>query len=256
MNSSITATSIVSYIEQIIQFPNFRFARGESKQYPMPFLPSVWRLGKNPNDAPIEDSSCFTIGELELLKDFQAKVISEEIVDPYFNRFIGDLENEIDLQSEHLWHWLAFAQHYGTDTRLTDVTSDAFAALFFATSANNDKDGFVYIFQDNFNIVERDNLSLVETGDTFFDINAILDDPEDKHPRQPQGDTTTVIIPSFPNRRIESQKGAFCFVKDHNIPAYWGGQLAFRIPANNKVEIVADLAKLGYTEQSLFPPKY
>jgi ArsR family metal-binding transcriptional regulator len=68
-------------------------------------------------------------------------------------------------------------------------------------------------------------------------------------------DTTTVIIPTFPNRRIEAQKGAFSFTRDSNIQAYSGGQFTVEVLSNddNKKKILIDLEKLGYNEDSIFP---
>ena len=95
-------------------------------------------------------------------------------------------------------------------------------------------------------------------GDSFFDVLEIKDDENDMHPRTPNGDTTTIIIPTFPNRRIEAQKGAFCFTRDINIAAYWGGQLSIEILAenDNKKKMLTELRRLGYTENSIYPPEY
>ena len=130
-------SSVTDYIETIIKFPNFRFARGESKNYDTPFLPSIWRPNNEHIDkTPISENSDFTIGELELLKEFQQKVLRGEVKDAYFSVFIGDISAEISIKSENLWHWTAFAQHYGTHTRLADVTADSLAALYFACERN------------------------------------------------------------------------------------------------------------------------
>jgi hypothetical protein len=183
-------------------------------------------------------------------------VINGEILDPYFPVFIGDINAEIDINSESLWHWTSFAQHYGTHTRLADVTFDSLAALYFACEKNDGDDGFVHIFQDNFNTVDRGNLSLVGFGDSFFDVLTIKKYENDNHPKQPQSSTTTVIIPSFPNRRVEVQKGAFCFTRDIECQAYWGGQLTYRIPADKKEPIREELRRLGYENDTIYPPEY
>lgn len=201
-------------------------------------------------------NSSFTIGELELLREFQQRVINGEINDPYFSTFIGDITDDIDINSESLWHWTALAQHYGTHTRLADVTSDSLVALYFACERNPKDDGFVHIFQSNFNLIDRGNLSLAVFGENYFDVVAIKDDENDIHPREPQDDTTTVIIPPFPNRRVEVQKGAFCFKREIKSPAYWGGQLSYRVPANKKETILDELKKLGYEKDTIYPPEY
>lgn len=259
MNSTLKISSVAEYIETIIKFPNFRFARGESKAYETPFLPSIWRPdNKHIDKTPISESSNYTIGELDLLREFQQKVISGDIRDPYFPVFIEDINGEIPINSENLWHWTSFAQHYGTQTRLADVTGDSLAALYFACEKNFDDNGYVHIFKDNFNTVDRGNLGLVNFGDSFFDVLEIKDDENDKHPRTPNGDTTTLIVPTFPNRRIEAQRGSFCFTRDINIAAYWGGQLSLEVLAENdtKQQILTEMKRLGYTENSIYPPEY
>ena len=255
MNSTITVSSVPEYIQKIITFPNFKYARGEPREYEKPFLPSIWRPSYTHIDrTPISKSSEFTIGELEIINGFQQKVISGEIYDSYFKTFIGDIEAEIDIRSESLWHWTSLAQHYDEPTRLVDVTSDCLAALYFASEKHDDLPGYVHIFQHNFNEVNRDNLGQVEFGDSFFDLIAIKDYIDGRHPVEPKSDTTAVILPSFPNRRVEAQKGCFCFTRGVGIQAYWGGQLTFEV--SNKAKIRMELQRLGYTDETIYPQEY
>ncbi|NRB40394.1 MAG: FRG domain-containing protein [Pseudomonadales bacterium] len=255
MNSTISVFSVQEFIQKIIEFPNFKYARGESREYDKPFLPGIWREEPSTVDrTPITSTSKYTIGELSILKGFQKKVISGEIKDPYFSSFIGDINKDIDVNSESLWHWTSFAQHYGEKTRLVDITSDSLTALYFASRQDDDQPGFVHIFMNNFNSANRNNLNLVEFGDTFFDLMAINEYIDDKHPVKPHDNTTAVISPSFPNRRVETQKGLFCFTREIDIQAYWGGQLTFEII--NKDTIRSDLEKLGYTDDTVFPEEY
>lgn len=255
MNSTITVASVPDYINKIITFPNLKFARGESKAHKKPFLPSIWRQNYSHIDrTPICTSSAYTIGELEVLRNFQKKIISNEVSDPYFKTFIGDVKKEIDINSESLWHWTSLAQHYGEPTRLVDITSDSLAALYFASETHDHEPGYVYIFKDNFNEVNRNNLSKVNFGDSFFDLISIEDYINCRHPVKPNVDNTAVISPSFPNRRVESQKGCFCFTRKVGIQAYWGGQLSFKII--NKAQIRIELERLGYTRETIYPNEY
>lgn len=255
MNSTISVSSVPEYIQKIIAFPNLKFARGEPKEYEKPFLPSIWRPNNSHVDrTPISSSSEYTVGELEVLQKFQEKILSDEIYDPYFKTFMGNIEEQINVDSESLWHWTSLAQHYGEPTRLVDVTSDSLAALYFASEHHDDSPGYVHIFQQNFNEVNRNNLGKVEFGDSFFDLLAIKDHIDDRHPVKPQSDTTAVISPSFPNRRVEAQKGYFCFTRGVGIQAYWGGQLTFEI--TNKAEIRIELQRLGYTHETIYPKEY
>ncbi len=259
MNSTLKIASVLEFIQTIIAFPNFLFARGESKKYETPFLPNIWRPDNSHIDkTPVHKESIYTIGELTLLKEFQKRVVSGDVKDPYFNTFIGNISDEINIASEKLYHWTAFAQHYGTHTRLVDITADSLVALYFACERNFDENGYVHIFRDGFNTVRRGNLNLVEFGPSFFDVMAIKNDENDKHPVSPNGDTSTIIIPTFPNRRIEAQKGAFCFTRDINSHAYWGGQLTIEVVADNKAKenILLQLKRLGYTKDTIYPPEY
>lgn len=255
MNSTISVSSVPEYVQKIIDFPNFRFARGEPKQYEKPFLPCIWRPDNSHIDrTPISESSEYTVGELQVLKEFQEKLCRGEVYDPYFKTFIGSIEAAINIKSESLWHWTSLAQHYGEPTRLVDVTSDCLAALYFASEKYDDLPGYVHIFQYNFNEVNRNNLVKVKFGDSFFDLVAIQDYIDDRHPVRPNSDTTAVIFPSFPNRRVEAQKGCFCFTRAIGIQAYWGGQLTFEV--SNKAKIRTELRRLGYTEENMYPIEY
>ena len=259
MNSTILITSVSEYIEKIIQFPNFKFARGESRLYEKPFLPGIWRPEYSHIDkSPVTDNSEFTIGEYKLLQDFQKKVLSGEIYDPYFKTFIGNLDAEINISDESLWHWTSLAQHYGEPTRLVDVTSDCLAALYFASEKNHDENGFVHVFKYNYDKVDRNNIHLVEFGESYFDIISVRNDADEKYPSTPQSTTTAVISPSFPNRRVEAQKGAFCFTRANDMQAYWGGQLTFEVDSGeeNKKEILTQLERLGYSNETIYPHEF
>ncbi len=41
--STLLVSSIPEYFETVIKFPNFKYARGEPKEYVTPFLPKIWR---------------------------------------------------------------------------------------------------------------------------------------------------------------------------------------------------------------------
>jgi hypothetical protein len=72
MNTTLKVESVSEFVNTIIKFPNFKFARGESKAYNTPFLPSIWRPENAHLDRiSISDNSSYTKGELQLLKEFQ-----------------------------------------------------------------------------------------------------------------------------------------------------------------------------------------
>lgn len=259
MNSTILIASVPEYIEKIIEFPNFEFARGESRKYEKPFLPGIWRPEFSHLDkSPVTEDSEFTIGEYKILQQFQEKVLLGAVYDPYFKTFIGNIDAVINLSDESLWHWASLAQHYGEPTRLVDVTSDCLAALYFACEKNHDENGFVHVFKSNYDKVDRSNIHLVEFGGSYFDIKSVRYYEDDKYPSTPQNTTAAVILPSFPNRRIEAQKGAFCFTKAKDMQAYWGGQLTFEIDSRdeNKNEILTQLERLGYSNETIYPHEF
>lgn len=54
---------------------------------------------------------------------------------------------ELHKENFSIFDKLAIMQHHGVPTRLLDLTSNPFDALFFAVSGNDDNDGFVQIFK-------------------------------------------------------------------------------------------------------------
>lgn len=53
------------------------------------------------------------------------------------------------LTSKETENFIAYAQHHGLPTELLDITLNPAVALYFACEQNQDKDGFVYLFDNN-----------------------------------------------------------------------------------------------------------
>uniref|UniRef100_UPI00261C560C FRG domain-containing protein n=1 Tax=uncultured Eudoraea sp. TaxID=1035614 RepID=UPI00261C560C len=208
--TTLLIESIPELFETVIEFPNFAYARGEPKEYDIPFLPKVWR--KDPvgiDDTPLTPNTTFTKGELKILEQCQKDLINKKFTDSYFTTFIDDYKKKIDLNNEDLFHWTALAQHYDYPTRLTDITTDLLVALYFACSKCIDNSGYVYYFKDNYNELHLSDH--VRRVGSYFDVEEIKSGLIDKYPKTPIDDTPTIIKPSYPNKRIETQRGAFCF---------------------------------------------
>ncbi len=57
----------------------------------------------------------------------------------------GMLNAADQLEGKSLFDTLTLLQHYGSNTRILDMTSNALVALYFATSTNLNEDGYVYL---------------------------------------------------------------------------------------------------------------
>lgn len=254
--TTLPITSVNKFISIFIKFPlNGFYARGEPKEYDTLFLPSIWRDGHKFDDkTPVNNNTSFTDGELKSLNQCQKDVLSGKLVDEYFLKFIKNPEDPINLESEDLFQWAALAQHYNRNqchpTRLIDITRDPLVALYFAVSSHHDKSGFVYYFKDNFN--EINSNKIINRGGTYLDVLEVSS-PGDRHPFRPKDDTLAVARTPFPNRRIEAQRGAFCWTRGIEFSCY-KGSLIIEINPELKEKILEELRRLNYDDYSIFPP--
>lgn len=248
-----TAAEFVQTMHDIPQ-PHF-YARGEPCEYEDPWMPGIWRGDHAFGDqTPVIDGGYYTKGELEALEQCQADLKSGEIEDNYFTSLF-DVDQPIELGTVHSLHWTALAQHYNQDqrypTRLLDVTTDAFAALFFAVSSQPDEDGFVFWSEVRNQCNDLSKMPETETAGVFFDILRIraADGGPDYVPSE---ETLNYMRPPLPNRRTEAQRGAFVWARqnDHH---YFRNSLAMRIPANSKAELLVSLSRLNYTNERMYP---
>ncbi|MGT2923986.1 FRG domain-containing protein [Streptococcus caviae] len=66
----------------------------------------------------------------------------------YYRTLIKEMGDEVLLNNVELTRQLAERQHYGAKTRILDITTNPLVALFFAVDIDNDKDGYVYIYEE------------------------------------------------------------------------------------------------------------
>lgn len=62
------------------------------------------------------------------------------------------------LTSKETENFIAYAQHHGLPTELLDITLNPAVALYFACEQNQDKDGYVYLFNNNGYVQEGNNI--------------------------------------------------------------------------------------------------
>lgn len=139
------------------------------------------------------------------------------------------------------WDLLALAQHHRLPTRLLDWTGNPLAALWFACikEKKDDSDRIVWYF-----VVKEKELADTSKGSPF------------------QQEITKVFRPNHITKRIISQDGWFTvhkFVKDNKIIPFNKHRIynkrvfKFKIPENQRNDILKRLDAMGVNSFSLFP---
>jgi len=198
-----------------------------------------------------EDKHKVTKLELNLLREFQKKVKSDKQLKKkiFDNRKILEDNNA---------GWWSIMQHYDevNGTRLIDITSSLYSALYFACanwdgSVDSSIDGKLYMFSSQPGRGETNNPDMWEskvygcedniktTVKTYFDIQGHTEIPRFR------------VSPEI-NNRVLSQDGYFiwqaCFDKKFNHIAQ---RFPLRVHRDYKETIIKELATMGYTRKRI-----
>lgn len=196
--------------------------RGEPARFATNLCPSAFRSGEPKN-------------ELESYELEFSRYRTEENRDYMFDRLFPDAPSDA-LAS------IALLQHYGTPTRLLDVSFSPLVALYFASASHPDVDGFVFAHFHNFLDVTR--ATSVRSLGRLLQMERFGD-------YWPRPNTLLLYRPEWHNTRSAAQSGAFLFTKGFT-PYLWGS-VAFRIPASSKPQIQKQLTRFAITSEHLFP---
>ncbi|MFZ5910362.1 MAG: FRG domain-containing protein [Chloroflexota bacterium] len=148
--------------------------------------------------------------------------------------------------------WLAIMQHYGTPTRLLDVTLSPHTATFFALEEGID-DCCVFAF--NHAEIKRVNKTILKK-DTYKDVQDEIFQSEDRF--------ITVFNPEYGNERLVPQKGLFLVPSQveesfENLLADYlefvddAICIKYVIPAQLRYRGLERLQKMNITAATLFP---
>lgn len=256
------AEYICSVTEATIKINGLKKKLSGASNYPMFFRGEhifgwelISRLGrKYPQAEDDADGNAVTQLELELLKEFQLKVKSDEALE---TRIFGNSP----MISDDDVGWWSIMQHYDEEngTRMIDITSSLYSALYFACAdwdgtVDDKNDGKLYMFPyppgrtethtpEMFkNQVVGPEDKIETTVETYFNVKSSFDTPRFR------------ISPVMNNRAL-SQDGYFIWQRHFDKPFSFdklGGTIfPFRVHREFKRNIIKELEVLGYTRNRI-----
>jgi len=237
----IKSHGIINFLSKV---PNQRrriFYRGEHI-YGRSLKPRIGRkICKHDPAAPLQVTSC----ELDLLKKFQDKVKQDtDFADSIF-------EGKIILPDDHPGWWALMA-HYEEEfgTRMIDLTSSIFSALYFACVSWDGKidestDGALYLIQDDGKWRHESSNS-----DEILDLKK--NSAEEYFRVDGHKDILRFRESPVREQRIIAQDGYFIWQPKFDEPINLvGSWFKFRVYRGAKQDILRELYSIGYTAQRI-----
>jgi hypothetical protein len=188
--------------------------------------------------------------ELGLVKEFQERVKSDKAM---ISRIFG----ESPIIEDDNPGWWSIMQHYDEThgTRMLDVTSSLFCALYFASanwdgSIDNSVDGKLYMFPRGLSRGETDN------PERFKGQLVGYDDEVQYKLADYYNIENRIEIPRFRkspirNDRVISQDGLFVWQAKFDKPLSTSQIFPFRVHRDFKETIIAELAAMGFTKDRI-----
>ena len=214
------------------------FFRGEHI-YGRELIPRIVRkTGLKHSDTALDT----TLEEIEYLKMFQKKYTNSKI--RWFFQTSKKKENP---------NWWSLMAHYDDEvgTRMIDITSSIFCALYFACvdwdgTVNNRKDGCLYFLWNNNWRADTDTPEIRNGRIIGFE------DQKQNSTNQyfsVQGSPDTLRFRESPdsNQRLVYQDGYFIWQSKFSKPLDIGQHHKFRIHKDSKINILRELYSIGYT---------
>ncbi|MDP1605473.1 MAG: FRG domain-containing protein [Rhodocyclaceae bacterium] len=229
------------------QFGNTMFFRGEHR-YGWALLP---RFSRN-RELTIEDCHKVTPQELDAMRRFQEGVLGDSTKSA---SIFGD-GRRLGTENAGWWHLM---QHYDDvdATRMIDVTTSIFCALYFACadwdgSVDESVDGKLYMFPYQPGRGDTPNPERFrKTGPIISGEDETQSTLEDYFTVEGSLEYPRFRTAIYRNDRALAQDGYFVWQPMFTSPLKTMQILPFRVYRDAKREIIAELASIGYTRDRI-----